>query len=181
MNKKNMALFLIIFFSTSASFSDPKLSEKSNLIQAKSQKAINDAIKSCNTDNGSNYSARPMIIKMKSPDSAVTMESEVELDGIALKSMKGTYSFNGYKQNEVSIKGKLNFTVNYINGSTANFTGKYSGNIKWKMTGENEFETEADYDYETVAENAKISYKGTVVSGGKKYRFNQDGSVSETN
>ena len=151
--------------------------ERFNRLQKMAQNAVTTGIQSCGQDNGSNYSSRPLLIKTRNADGTVTQESLTHLEGSVIKSTSGNYSFKMFTHERVTIDGILNFNVDYEQGSTAKFTAKYSGSLKWILVDTEQFNIMAHYDYGIIADGGKMKYTGTVAVDGKVYNLKDDGSV----
>lgn len=152
--------------------------QKVKAMQLKVQKMIEKAVRECNIENGSDYSKQPIISRLKNKDATITMEAATELEGMKLLGTKGHYDFNSFSRDNVSVKGRLNFELEYINGSTANFKGKFRGKLVWKIKEDKVYDVDAEYDYTLEMSNGKYKTTGTVKVGDQVYVMNQDGTVN---
>jgi hypothetical protein len=146
-------------------------------LQKKAQNAVTAGLQSCGQDNGSNYSSRPLSIKTRNADGTVTQESLTHLDGSVIKSTGGHYNFKMFTFNQVTIDGILNFNVDYVQGSTAKFTAKYSGSLRWILADPEPIDIVARYDYGIIADGGKMKYMGTVAVDRKVYNLKEDGTI----
>lgn len=176
-----LILFTVIILFNSGNLGFPQQGDANRdrfyRLQEKARIAVTTGIQGCGQDNGSNYSSRPLVIKTRNADGTVTQESLTHLDGSVLKSTTGQYNFKMFSYNQVTIDGSLNFNVDYEQGSTAKFTAKYSGSLRWMLADTEPVDIVARYDYGIVADGKKMKYLGTVSVGGKVYTLKEDGSI----
>ncbi|HCL57488.1 MAG TPA: hypothetical protein DHW82_10835 [Spirochaetia bacterium] len=146
-------------------------------IQLKAQKAISQAVMQCTIDNGSDYTKLPYQRKLINAKKNITVEDEMEMDGAVLLSLKGAINFKNYSDGNFTIKGSLNYVMNFIDGSTSHFKAKYTGTLDWIVNDTLKYEVTAVYDYTLESEKNVNKIKGTVTIGDKVYEFNENGTI----
>jgi len=146
-------------------------------IQQKAQQIISLAVMQCSIDNGSNYSTIPYQRKLINPQKTITIEDEMEMDGMSLKTLKGLLSFKDFSNGELSLRGALNYDMVFVDGDSSHFKGKYKGTLHWTIGGKTKFKVTAVYDYLLESKNNKIKIKGTVKVGDKTYDLSENGTL----
>ena len=137
--------------------------------------ALSQGLASCTTDNGSDYTGDPLVIRMTNGDGSVTQEYSYSTSGGYPYTGDGSFVFTGYTYEGITVNGTLSF--DYTADSDTEFSFAYSGTLTYTYESA---DYEVIYDYTFSSADGTVTFSGTQTVDGVTYTYNSDGSIDFT-